>query len=236
MMPTMRALGFLLALVVATPTMAEPGISLFWDSCNGSSVRTFACNTNTGTDYLFGSFVPPAGITAMTANEVVLHVIQPQGSSWPSWWEFKNTGSCRTLALSVSFNGTTDSSGTCTDYWAGRALGGIGAYQTWAANIRRIVLVGAVAIADAGPVDPAREYFSFRLGIDHRATVGSTACSGCAEQVCIALMSIKLTQPVGLGDHLVTRERVSTVASWQQPCFIVPVRNRTWGAVKALYR
>ena len=175
----------------------------------------------------------------MTANEIVLD-IQGTNAVMPAWWDFKNTGSCRTTALSISFDGTTSTGGSCADYWAGQGAGGIGAYQVMSPNRRRVVAVGAVPPNAAGPIDADAEYFSFRLGISNVKTTGTGSCAGCLEPICIVLNSINITQPVGVGDFRLGNSANSNFVTWQGTVAgcpaAVPTQGRTWGQVKALYR
>jgi len=83
------------------------------------------------------------------------------------------------------------------------------------------------------------EYFSFNLVIDHAKTVGTGACGGCAGAVCLVLQLIHVTTPVSsymLGNPT---SPGSNMAHWQgsgADCNSVPVKNKTWGEVKAMYR
>lgn len=230
------------ALAISATVASAAGINMAWNDCGGPDTKTFACASNTGNNFLFGSFVAPAGVSAMTANEIVID-LQSQSGVIPQWWEFKNTGTCRTTALSISFDGTTSSSGTCVDYWAGQGAGGIGAYQNVNQGRRRVVAVGAVPPNAAGPLEADVEYFSFRLGISNAKTAGTGACGGCLEPVCIVLNSINITQPVGVGDFKIVNPAASNFAVWQGTFSAdggcpaaTPTRSTTWGAVKSLYR
>lgn len=230
-------------LSLCASTVFAAGIKLAWDDCGGPIDRTFTCDTNSGSHAIFGSFVAPAGVTRMTANEIVVDMVTA-GALMPQWWEFKNAGSCRQNALAITFDGTASASGACADYWAGQAAGGIGAYRTdLAPNRRRIVAVCAVPPSFAGPVDADAEYFSFRLLITNAKTAGAGACGGCSEPVCLVLSQIKLTQPVGFGDFPLTNAAGGNFyVTWQGGSVhggcpaATPTRNTTWGTVKALYR
>ena len=78
----MRRRTWLFALVplvfCAAPACAQR-INLGWNDCpSGASyalTERFACDTNAGVHTLVGSFVAPAGITAMSANEVVIDMV-----------------------------------------------------------------------------------------------------------------------------------------------------------------
>src|SRR5437899_4981080 len=57
-----------LAALVLARFAAAAGIDLSWDDCGaaGAQLKTFACNTNSGSSFdLVGSFVPPSGINQL---------------------------------------------------------------------------------------------------------------------------------------------------------------------------
>ncbi len=206
---------------MASSALAAPGLNLAWGDCrngSGTANKDFACNTNSGNNFLFGSFVAPAGVTQMSANEIVIDLTSASGTL-PAWWEFKNTGTCRTSALAISFDGTT-ATGGCSDYWAGQASGGIGAYNIGPAgtvtidNHARIVAVGAVPPSALGPRMPTRST-SPRIGVSNTKTTGTGSCAGCTDPVCIVLNSINVTQPVGLGDFRISDPANGNQVTWQ---------------------
>ena len=231
------------AMFASSPVAAE-GLNLLWSDCalgTGVQNKTFACNSNTGANTLVGSYIPPAGTTAVTGMEAVIDLLA-EGATYPDWWSFKNTGTCRQTALSAN-SGFVSGPFACTDYWAGGASGGLTAFTSGFsgnANRARIMALFSVAPLAAGPLDSGLEYYAFNLLITNAKTVGTGACAGCANKVCLVLNSIKLTQPVGVGNFVISDEATSRTATWQSEvaatCIPVPVRNRTWGSVKALYR
>lgn len=235
--------GALLAL--SASVAAAAGLNLSWNDCGtfGVQNKTFACNVNTGSDILWGSYIPPDGSTAITGNEMVLD-LQSAAAVLPAWWQFKNTGSCRQTALSAAF--AANASGNCGDYWSGQASGGLASYNLnvvpGATNRARILLVAAVDQALAAPVDGATEYYSFSLTMNHTKTVGTGACAGCTDGICIVLNEIKLTQPVGVGDYRIQNPAVRNFVTYQGGAVsggcpaATPARNTTWGQVKSLYR
>src|SRR5215471_16354519 len=85
------------ALIVGAAPARTAGFNLGWNDCPGGPtyalLETFACDTNLGLHSLVGSFVAPAGINAMSANEVIIDV-EAGESSVPDWWRF-GTGQCR---------------------------------------------------------------------------------------------------------------------------------------------
>src|SRR5262249_51563100 len=86
-----------------------------------------------------------------------------------------------------------------------------------------------------------QEYFSCNVRIDHARTTGAGSCAGCLVPACLIFQSIKVTTPAHSGDVLVSGPTApgSDTVTWQgsgADCSLVPVKNRTWGQVKALYR
>ncbi|MCC6651256.1 MAG: hypothetical protein IT348_08935 [Candidatus Eisenbacteria bacterium] len=238
-----RLLLAALSLVLAASPALGAGVNLAWNDCGqaGQVNEAFACNTNTGAHVLVGSFVPPAGTTAITGEEIVIRLVSAS-NPYPSWWHFKNTGSCRqsSLAANADFIAGPYS---CADYWAGQAAGGIASYQVFSSSIptrAKLLMVFAVPPNLAMPVNEELEYYAFKLSINNAKTVGTGACDGCLDPVCIVLNEIKLTQPVGVGNYRLQNPAYSYYATWQGGVVsggcpaATPARNRTWGAVKSL--
>lgn len=244
----------LVALSAASSVIAAPGINMAWTDCRGDggvTNRAFACASNTGSNTMVVSYVAPAGVTGLTGNELVVDVISTT-SPLPAWWQYKNASTCRQTALSANFT-APGSIVNCVDYWSGQAAGGIGAYTQVApgggwtiplgveAQHARMVIAIAVPAGAVGPIDADVEYFSANIVFNNTKTVGTGACAGCADPVCIVLNSVKLTQAVGIGDFTLTTPTAvgANLVTWQgtgADCNAVPVRNATWGAVKSLYR
>ncbi|MBI5170953.1 MAG: hypothetical protein HZA61_15795 [Candidatus Eisenbacteria bacterium] len=244
----MKRLVAFTALLAAcfTSTALAAGINLSWNDCGvyGATNRSFACNSNTLTGaVLVGSYVPPAGTTAITGNEIVIDLVSA-GSTLPAWWQFKNFGSCRQTSLSSSADFTSGPF-SCADYWSGLAAGGLAAYLTPYMTMpsrARILLIYAVAVENARPMDETVEYYSFKLTINGAKTVGSPSCSGCVDPVCLVLSQIKITQPAGVGDYRLQSPLDHQFATWQGGVVIggcpgaTPTRNTTWGSLKSQYR
>ncbi|MBI5168424.1 MAG: hypothetical protein HZA61_02950 [Candidatus Eisenbacteria bacterium] len=240
------ALGALaMSLVISPPARAQiVGPHFAWDGCwnyGGVPMKTFACDTNAGTSIMVASFDPPAGITALTGVETVIDLMTTPTEIVPDWWSFKNTGACRRTALTASFEFPGRGQWDCSDYWAGRALGGV---SLWAMGYAgrpfqvRCILLGAIPQQDARQVSPDTSYYGFRLIVDHTKTVGDSACAGCSQPMCAVITRFKLYQPVELGDWVFIGSGLETVY-WQTdipecPAY-VPARRTTWGALKSLY-
>lgn len=240
-------------LVLAPASLAHAaGINLSWDDCGefGVCAKYFACDTNAGASFtLVGSFVPPEGTTAITGEEITLDfgLPRPDGPApserLPSWWQFFNAGACRRGALVASIDLSALPDPHCADYWlSSSAQGGLAAYHVGygeVASRARVQLVFAVPMGAASPLDPALEYYAFRLSILRSATAGTGSCEGCAVPMLLSLTEIKISQPFGVGDHRISVPLHNTTVHWNQDpwsCLPVPARNSTWGAIKGQYR
>ncbi len=248
-MKRIASLLLLAALLLAPAGSAHAqGVNLSWDACGseGADSKGFACDTNTGESFtLWCSVVPPEGTTAVTGVEVIVDVIRCYLLP-PDWWQFKNAGACRQTALSATANLVWMNSNVCTDYWAGQAQGGLASYTSSlmhnAYGRGRIYMIAAIPTALATPLDPSLEYAMMMLTITRAKTTGTGACGGCNIPVGIYLTEIKLTQPVGVGDYRMSYPAGHASVGWQMAVEGTyfqcgdPVRNSTWGAIKAQYR
>ena len=242
--------GLLLALTATVASAA--GVGIRWTECIGDGGllnRNFACNVNTGSNVLVGTFqLGAAGLLHTSGEEIVID-LGSASATLPAWWQFKNAGTCRAGSLAIG-NAPPASAAICLD-WAGGLSGGIGvgAYNIGArgANTARIVAAGAVppdALQDLGG---GQEYFAFTITINNLKTVNS--CAGCQTAVCIVFNSLNMTTPVLANNVLLSGPSNGTDAdfcTWQGGAGVVvggtpgcgaatPTKNATWGAVKSLY-
>ena len=234
--------ALLLALVlIATGAHAAPGFNIRWDRCYGDAGtvnKTFACDTNTGSDAFVVSFELGAEILQASGQEFTLDV-RADSATLPAWWAFINAGTCRRLSLSVS-TVLPPTAVTCSD-WSSGASFGIGDYDIGVpqANSARLKVATAVPVESLAHLFPGTEYFSFSLAINHDKTVGTGACAGCTVPVCIVYALGKITTPVAAND--VFLQPNTFFVAWQSPFALscsrpVPTLRASWGAVKALYR
>jgi hypothetical protein len=249
----------LLALILcpAAPAAAA-GINLSWNDCGafGAANEMSACLTNAGAHTLVGSFVAPAGIDSLNGNEIVIDFLAACPTV-PDWWQFKNAGTCRQNSVSLSFDFTSGPA-SCLDSWAGRALGAWNYSIGFSgANRVRMKVICAIHREEAGPVPEGQETYSFKITMDDAKSVGGGSCAGCQAGMCIVLNSVRLTQnpnSVG-GSTFLGNPALRNVVSWQGAEFAsytdpgpgspelctggtcpTPALNRTWGALKSLYR
>lgn len=238
----------LLLVLSAAPALAGP--HLRWNACEGDPGATgnqaFACNTNSGSERIVASWWVPDSIQHVTAAEVVIDLAFDTPTV-PDWWSFHNTGSCRRTGL--GFNLTPLANTSCVDYWTERgAAGAIVAYQAIYPDRRRLLAVAAVPAASEFAIGPhTGEMFGFNLLISHASTIGTGACAGCSVPVCIGFTQLRFERPVPLpyvtysgvysqdNDWFVTWQGPSSPANGGCP-LATPVRNQTWGSIKATYR
>jgi len=248
--------GLLLA-VTATVAAAGPGVGLTWLNCStdgGVQNRSFACNSNAGSNQLVGTFELGASLPGVVGTEIVID-IATAGAVLPAWWEFKNVGTCRTASLTMN-QVLSAAAVNCIDWAQGASAGGIGAYNIGARgpNTARMVAALAVAASGAADLEPGTEYFSFNLLINNAKSVGTGSCAGCSTPACIVFNSINVVPPapapgVKLSGGL---NPGSDFATWQGGAGVItnppqggggsgcpaatPTTNKTWGQVKTLYR
>ena len=249
-----RLLAPLLALVLQ-PSLASAsnpgGVAIRWDHCYGDAGvqnKNFACDTNSGSEALVGSFVLTSDLADADGLEIVMDLAFA-GPTTPSWWQiFLNSGGCRRTSLV----GRVVASGTnCPDWSEGEASGGIGAYNIGirGPNTARLVMASAVPPDRLKFLNGSSEYAAFQLLIDHAKTVGSGACEGCTTPACIVVQFLTVVTPVNANQRRLSGPANLTDsdwAAWQGGGGVVvgsktgcpaatPTTTRTWGAVKALY-
>lgn len=245
-------LVLVIAALVSCGTRAHAvGISLSWDDCgaNGTQLRSFACDSNTGTHVLVGSFAAPAGLDSMNGCAGIIE-LQSACSTFPGWWSM-SSGLCRSGSLGYSFD-FTGGPRNCFDYWQAATVAGT-SMEVLSGNRSRIRLVCALPAGDPriGPVPEGTEVYAFKSLINNAKTVGPEACSGCEASMCIVFNSILITQRPGTRGNLVLSVPTAPFyVAWQsglldQPshspsrCYgdcPTPTVARTWGQIKSLYR
>ena len=234
----------LACLVAGTASLASAfGLNLGWNDCpSGVSYQlnnAFACDTNTGTQLMVGSYIPPPEVDAVDGNEVVLNLTTNQATLSP-WWSM-GSGGCvgRAGTPVVNFDFTLGPF-SCTDYWQGQAVGASDYTRQFdGPNRARIRVICAVPDSLAGPQSPATEYYAFKVIISNARTVGSPSCAGCTDAACIVLNSIRITQAYPATYYpTITNPAISNFVTWRGGTggCSTAARNVTWSSIKALYR
>ncbi len=239
------------AMLLAASSAVAGGVNLAWTRCfgegSGTANRAFACNTNTGTHTLVNSFILNADLVEVSGIELVMDFLS-QASPLPEWWNMREATSCRPISLNATASANL-ADVVCVDWAQGQAVGGIGSYNTELGSIdgglatqhRRLKAVFSVPVAARQNLVANTEYFSCNVNINSFKTVGSPACAGCSEPVCVVLNSINVATATAANNIFLGNASAagSNIVTWQgvgPNCLLVPTRNTTWGAVKSLYR
>jgi hypothetical protein len=241
-----QLLTVLLLAVLADPAVAA-GVNLSWDACTadgGVQNKTFACNTNSASNSLFGSFALASDMANVIGIEANVD-ITAQADSLPAWWRFQGPNTCRG-GLSAAFFFDSENS-NCTDTFQSLATGAVAAVHTYWTTPQvpggnpataQALLVAAVPPSLAQDLTAGTEYFGFRLILYSIKTVGSGACTGCSTPVCITLSQIKVVASDNSAQVLAD-PLVASTATWQsaENCPAENAsRNVTWGQVRALFQ
>jgi len=239
--------------------LAVEGVNLSWDTCfgegNGVQNKSFACDTNSGQEQLFGSFVLGTDAPLIAAMHSVLQLVSAS-AVLPEWWKFRYAGSCRLTSLSA--NDIYDPAWLVCQPWAPESAGAfVAGYCTVSNpcfgfslgdNVAEIHLVSALPVERARDLPAGVEHYVFTLVINHAKTVGIGACGGCATPACIIFTQVAVGSP-DFADRVLNTPTSpgSNVVTWQGGAVPItrssvtcpaatPTRNSTWGSVKSMYR
>lgn len=226
----------------ASSASAQGGLNLSWDDCgsNGNADAVFACNTNAGAAFnLFASVAASTNLQNFVGSVMVLD-FQSESATLPDWWQY---GGCR-LATSLTAAPAAGVT-TCTDITDNPQFGGIDYTTAFGGNANRSRLRTAYAMDAglAGPLASGTEHTLIQVAINRNRTTGTGSCAGCSTPMCIVLNSVLLDQvntslPVVLETEPLQRRHVTwqgTPTGFTCPD-AVPVKSRTWGQLKSLYR
>ena len=263
-MHRMSVLGaVILAGLLASPVAAAPGLRLSWDHCYGDGQvvnKSFACNTNAGSEVLDLSFESPIAAGDRVGVELTLHFASSDGTL-PDWWHAFGTGGCRPTALAFTL---IDPNSIACDQPIPE-LGGAGGIADllplqFSPAVWRLRAVAAVPSPSTIAVGPGTETFAMQLVLRNSKTVGTGACAGCGTPICIGFASANLVEATNTNPIFLTAGGPNegggpANVTWQGaytghytsngspfsadfsclPSGPVPVRASTWGAIKAMY-
>src|SRR5262245_39856197 len=248
-MKSVRASALLFMLLAPGATLAHAaGVNLSWDACageNGIQNKVFACDTNTGTQTLYGSFVLGSGLPNAIGFEARVD-ITAKADSLPAWWRFTGPNTCR-LALSSSFSFASDPQSDCVDPFDSQATGAVAGYHTfWTTpqvpgsgpETARGLLIAAVPQGLAQALSAGTEYYAFKMTISAINTVGTGGCSGCSTPVCITLSEVRVVGSDNTTPVLTSPVEVSTV-TWQSADQCpggLASEGISWGRIRSVLR
>jgi hypothetical protein len=265
MKKTLLLTGVLLAL--SASLAAAAGLNLGWNlACPTTTAAAvdmaFPCDDNTLSFTIIGSAVAPAGLSKVTAEELVFD-LQEAGGVLSPWWHLEDVSSaapagCRgsdpitnpagSLSLTAAFAGA--STAVCKNYWQTSASGGQNYVPGYGGPDRaRLQGVFARTATSAGALTLNVQYYVANIGLDTQHTIPDPTdpnvyvCPGCHDGVCIVFNSCKFDQPPGTpnGDVTVDTNGTRQFVTWQGGQGTIcpqqtPTHRATWGKVKSLYR
>lgn len=214
-----------------TPRVRPPdGLPrLAWDACRGDgggSIRTFACNVNTGHEYLVASVVAPVDITSLTGFDAELWIVGDAGDPIANWWRLE-AGGCHYTATGL-LDATYEACPPPGPEGTSWTLVSASEYPGTSSPFRNVVVVRVSGALDQpAPLDAGVEYRLFTLRLPHTKSTGAGACAGCAEPVALMLDWVYLRQSgvAGVGCSLpypgsppsdfLLRQGSESVAYWQ---------------------
>ncbi len=247
---TKLTLGICILLMSAASAAFAGGFDItYGEGCwleTPSTVKTFACDTNTGAMIFTiscNTSLPVADFVGFTA------IVDSRTDWWygpplSDWWQLYNTGSCRATSLSVSNDFTLSPQTACTDPFSGRmAIASVSAYETalypppyplnapptYCARLKLAATTGDGGII---PFEADTWYYVARVRVNYAKTVGTGACAGCETPMALIVTQVSAC---GVGGCVRMSSAVHNGAlGWQGDA--TPALNRTWGQVKSLYR
>jgi hypothetical protein len=251
---SLLTMGIVAAMVLSASAALADEVILQWNNClgdGGTNNITFGCTSNAGNRSLVAAVKLDTDLTQVLSNEDVIDLVASTPGSLPDWWQLRDNiqeavVACRNGSLSIA----AQDGASCPDVFGLQGSMNIAAYQHDRANPLTVTgtarILSVNAVPSTAPVDlivadnPAGNgtWAVGKWTISSIRTVGSPSCAGCSTPVCIVLNSINLTVVGNTNNRLVSGGANNQV-TWQgtgADCNAVPVRNKTWGAVKSLYR
>ncbi len=240
-----------LSLLATVAASHASGLDLAWNVCavdGGTSNKTFACNSNTGSRVLIASFQCSSTITQPVGVEAVID-LQSADTVLPPWWTYQFRGGCRpngvlswaVVAPAASILCMTD----LNDAWGSTAFG---QFTPGFSAPNRLRFAMGYTLGDTNIVAPpaalsaGNEYYVLSLAISNAGTVG-TSCTGCASPACLVFNSLKIHRRDGLPDVVISNPGDHPYATWQGGAIgglgcpaATPARSTTWGVLKSMYR
>lgn len=240
-----RVLAASLVLLVCFSSAHAAGLRLSWEECpegNGQTLKQSSCNAQFAIESLVSSMELSAPVDSVIGMEIVIDLVS-DSATLPDWWRYE-PGGCNAGTMSAS--GDFSALGACGIPWNSTATGLV---QAWwggqprgGANQARLIFTVFVSPTQKVSLDAATPYYAGIVRLTHSRSSGANACAGCTVPVCLVLNSVQLLRLPGASVEavqIVNSGGTGNWASWQgttADCNLVPVRNRTWGAIKSSYR
>jgi len=248
----MKKVLIVAALLTLTASVAAAqGISLSWNQCyqqNQTLINRngvcYTCAAAVPQQRIIASFISPTTVDIVSATSIIdVDFPGPQ----PAWWMW-NATDCRPNGgrTAPTYGGTAT---LCPDFMGGSGLQGniLVPFNGWKGpNTLRLVIENSrdgVFNVLAGSHYVAQQLDLNNTGesVDCNASPTpdpSQKCAGCATAATLALNEVKVTPAPGAGPaFLVTAVNGRNYVHWNNGVGVpTPTQNKSWGAVKALYR
>jgi hypothetical protein len=250
--PALRGVVIAIGVAFSTcvPARATEALWLTWDDCPfgiSSTNMDFACNDNAGTEQLFLSFSIAQPASQVIGVEAVVD-LQSTETPVPHWWQM-GVGGCRKGGLSIlGADADFSTFGACVNPWSvlpAALIQGftVGAPDHGLDSQARIKATATVPSSAAATLAADTTYYALKIVIHNDLTAGPGSCVGCLAPLCLVLNSITVRREPGApgGDIFVSTPGPGNGnwATWRSApgsaCAAVPIKSRTWGALKALY-
>jgi hypothetical protein len=245
--------AILLAAALTLAASAANAHSLFyaWNTCfhdGGASSVTFVCDDfNPSTS--FATYQLDAAVSGVVAVSGVIDLSVNGAATLPSFWHMEG-GGCNDGGVAIDDNRTPctntgglptfpGSTGQNTDAF-------VTAYGAGFGGPNKARVLTSVNRASSNPANlTAAKHFAFKLNWnDDNAEEAGGSCQGCTAVVSQALNSILLESPFTSASGDAVAAVITSADPGSQPstcinasnCDVVPVKNRSWGQLKSLYR
>jgi hypothetical protein len=237
------ALPTALLVMPANTALAQGELAVRWSACGSDGFIDFVqnCTSNFTERRIVFSFTPEDSIMQATGWSIVFDVAS-DADTLPPWWQTQ-PGGCRPGQFVSEMPSGFE--GNCTDVWSAAGSGLVQSIIYPRDNDPRklrVILGIAVPAVSSFTLEASVPYLGAVLGLRFAGTTSGT-CPGCSAPVCMVFNSVEITRAPGAQGPAPTPLVTPSPAYGNMitsgggtACAIVPVVNRTWGGIKALYR
>ena len=241
---TCIALTIAADLTIAAGPATAAGLSLTWTACathaGARADVAFDCATPGGGHDLFGVFTTPIAGSLVTLDFSI--DLQVGAASLPSFWNWAVPPCDEGVFLTV----TPPAAAVCSvasPWFVGEPSEASLTFRRVTGASNRGRLVGHRWSADPQTIGENASYFAFQLTfLTALATESGGSCAGCASPAAIVWNSAVMSVSHGTHIEIVSLTgpgvagNCATANGGTSLCAATPARNRTWGALKSLYR
>ncbi len=239
------------AALCLTAALASAQINFYVNDCGQgttqTNIATNTCTSNTGIAFAaFCSMIMPAVTRQQFVGaQGIIDIQTMDAGTINDWWR---GDTCRPAGFVCAADATMG--GTCPTLWdtnpgAGANLGVLYGAEGAPANRIRMELgqvLPSISVYDLTG-DGVTELSVFKYTVTKVKSVGTGACTGCATGACLVLQEINLQTLTDTPDTFLrlTTPITNNFINYNNFTGVtcpdaVPTKNRTWGAVTALYR